>query len=128
MNRFVIDASYVLAFLLPDEHQDQVDDLFSKYTSGDVYFVAPTLLPYEVANALSASIKRKRITKIQAQNLLEAFLDFSFPLLSIQFKQALSLSQKYQISLYDASYLVLSQTLQYPLLTFDKQLKSFISL
>src|SRR3990167_10275511 len=128
MNRFVIDASYVLVFLLPDEHQDQVDDLFSKYTSGDVYFVAPTLLPYEVANALSASIKRKRITKIQAQNLLEAFLDFSFPLLSIQFKQALSLSQKYQISLYDASYLVLSQTLQYPLLTFDKQLKSFISL
>ena len=85
-------------------------------------------MPYEVANALSASIKRKRITKIQAQNLLEAFLDFSFPLLSIQFKQALSLSQKYQISLYDASYLVLSQTLQYPLLTFDKQLKSFISL
>lgn len=127
MKTFVIDASFVLAFLLPDEHQDQVDDLFAKYTSGDVYFVAPTLLPYEVTNALSASVKRKCLTNLQAQNLLDAFLNFSFPLLSIDFKRTLFLSEQHQLSVYDASYLVLSQDLQYPLLTFDKQLKSLIS-
>jgi len=70
---FIVDASYVLAFLLPDEQTEEAEATFLAFGEGNITLSSPDLLPYEVVNTLAAAVVRKRITKQQAQMLLEQF-------------------------------------------------------
>lgn len=105
----VVDASFILAFLLPDERVEQVDEIFDLYEVGRINFVSTQLLPFEVLNSLRNSILRKRITKRQAIDLAAEFFKIKIILEDVDFRQAFSLSVAQGLSFYDASYVYLAR-------------------
>lgn len=120
----VIDASFVLDFLLPDEQSPYVIKTFEEYKKGQITLVCPVILPFEVANGLKYAVKSKRIKENVASELLEAFLKLDIGLLQINLEKALYVSLEKELSIYDASYITLSQQENLALLTLDERLKS----
>lgn len=122
-NVCVIDSSYLLAYLLPDETNPQVQETFELYKAGSIRLISSPLLSFEVSNGMYAATLSKRISRISAKKLVESFLKLPITYEAVDTLQALELSFKYKISVYDASYLLLARQKNIPLLTLDKQLK-----
>jgi len=124
--KYVIDASLILGFLLPDEYDIEAFIKVKEFVSGNSKFIAPTLLPYEIINGLKNAIQRNRVTLNQALELTNQFIEFMIPLQEIDLDAVLKLAQDKDLSVYDASYLYLSKEKNLELLTLDKQLKYLI--
>lgn len=124
---FVVDASAVLAWLMPDEFSEELDAHLDRWKEGEEVY-APSLLRYEVANALvSACFRKKRITQEEMVTKLAEFdgLEFVFDdwcELAVT-KSTVLLSEKYSLSIYDASYLDLALLLGVELVTLDADLE-----
>lgn len=123
IKKFVVDASFILAFLLPDEQHHEALNVLDQYSLGKTVLIAPTLLPYEIINGLKGAILRKRITFKQSINIINEFLYLSIPLIDIHLQDVLEVSTNKELSVYDASYLYLAKTAGFPLLTLDEKLK-----
>ncbi len=120
---YIIDSSFVLCFLLPDENASKVDLIFQSYSQGALNFLSCPLLHSEVCNGLVSAVRRKRITQEMAQKLVESFLALRIPFCDIDNSLALDLVLHTDLSFYDATYLSLAQEKQLPLLTLDEKLK-----
>lgn len=125
--KFIIDASMVLAFLLPDERQTEAIEIFDQYTSGKIELIAPNLLLYEIINGLKGAVLRKRINFQTTNKLIEQFLELIIPTQDIELVKVLEISVKKDLSVYDASYLWLAQVNKTPLLTLDQKLRKLAS-
>lgn len=125
--RCVVDASFILDFLLPDEQSAYVIQTFEEYKKSQISLVAPIILPFEVANGLKYAVKSKRIKETVASELLEAFFQLNIGLLQINLERALQVSLEKELAIYDASYVTLSQQENLPLLTLDEKLKKLAS-
>lgn len=113
----VVDASYILSLLLPDEDSQ-------KNLPGKMF--APNLLDYEIINALRSAIMRKRISSKIATELFAEYQNLPIARKTVNFARVLELSIKHQISTYDASYLILASELGIELRTLDKQLAKLV--
>lgn len=122
---FIVDASFILSFLLPDEKNNAAVDLyFARFYNGEIEFAAPSILPYEVANALASAVKRKRITEKQSKALFSAFEKLKVNSIVLPMRHVLELALDYELNVYDAAYVTLSKLSHVPLFTFDKKLRS----
>lgn len=122
----VIDSSFALSYLLPDEHNALVQTLFDEYKRGKIDLIAVSLLPFEVVNGIYAATLSKRFSPIIAQKLISEFLDLPIILEAINYDEVFKLSNEYKISVYDSSYLLLSRMKNLKLLTLDKKLQKLI--
>ncbi|MBM5789707.1 type II toxin-antitoxin system VapC family toxin [Candidatus Parcubacteria bacterium] len=122
MNTAVIDASFCLTFLLTDEQHEAVTQAFHAYASGKIVFIAPTILPYEIANGLLLAARRKRIPPEELFVKLEEFTQLQIPLLEISAQETLAVAHAAQLSFYDAAYATLAWKKQATLLTLDSKL------
>lgn len=115
---FVLDASYAISWLMPDEKSPKLihDRL-----------IAPELLVFEVINALKTCVRNKRITADIAQQLLREFESWDISYFKIENKSVLKLAVELELSGYDASYLYLAKKMKCELLTWDKKLKKLTS-
>ncbi len=119
----VVDASFVLALLLPDEKREGLaKKTLDSYQKGKISFFAPELLKFEVANGLRTAVKRKRISQKLAQKLLAIFIRLKINYQKVAFNKVLNLSLRLNLSAYDASYLALSRQLKLKFLTLDSKL------
>ena len=121
-NVFVIDASFVLAYLL-DEDNTTIDSIFEKQVKGEINFIAPSILKYEVGNTLRTKLMRKKIKKEEAQRLYRSFLAINIKEELLDFHDVLDLALEKNLSFYDASYLYLAKSKKIDLLTLDHLLK-----
>ena len=119
---FVVDASFVLAFLMPDESRLEIDSVFNQFKSSLINLTASPILPFEVTNGLKSALLKKRITKDYCLNRMEEFFNYEIETKEINFKEVFLLAEKYNLTIYDASYLWLNKKFDAPLLTFDKKL------
>lgn len=119
----VVDASFILDFLLPDEQSTYVIKTFDEYKKGQITLLAPVILPFEIANGLKYAIKTKRINKKLALELMKIFLSLKIDLLNSDIYEILETALEKELSIYDASYVALSQQENLPLLTLDQKLK-----
>lgn len=124
---YIIDSSFVLAQLLPDENINTVEEIFSGYEQGNIQLSSSPLLPFEVINGLKSAVLSKRIEQKLSLALVEEFFAIKITLEKLNFKDVLSLSINKNCSVYNASYLWLAQSNKLPLLTLDKKLKAFAS-
>ncbi len=122
---YIVDASFILSILLPDESQNQYEDIIMEFKNGTCDFQSSHLLNYEVGNALRSSVKRNRITQTQAEQLFFLFHELSIEMVPCDYAAILKTALKDNLSFYDASYVYLSHLLHTPLLTLDKQLTGF---
>lgn len=123
---YVIDASFILAYLLPDENIKNVQKIFDNYQERKIDLLSSALLPFEVTNAMYAATLSKRIGITLARELITEFLKLPILLEDINYEDVFDLSQKNKISVYDGSYLYLAQIKDLPLLTLDNRLEALV--
>ncbi len=111
----VVDASYILSLLLPDENLS--------VASVPEKMFAPSLLDYEIISALKSAVMSKRINEKLAVALFSEYQNLPITKKTVDFKQVLAVALKYKLSTYDSSYLVLANDLKLKLLTLDRQLQ-----
>ena len=86
--------------------------------------IAPSSVHWEIGNALSAMIKRDRITLRQAHACIEAYQQIPIRLIEVDLKQTLGVVNQLRVYAYDAYLLVCAMQMGTPLLTLDRSLKS----
>ena len=121
--RLVIDASVVIASLLPDEPYRAASlRILKGFLSGNLELLAVPLLRFEITNALWKAISRGRTKLSDAQAALREFEAFNLPERKVATQEILRIAHTYNRSAYDAAYLALAEREQIPLVTADKRL------
>jgi len=114
----ISDTNIFLAVVLDEPEKDNIIQLTAKANA-----ISPEILPYEIGNALSAMVKRNRLTKEEALLAFEKVKLIPVRLVSINIQRALKLALEYNIYAYDAYFLQCAKQLSYPLITLDKKMK-----
>jgi predicted nucleic acid-binding protein len=110
----VIDTSAILAVLLDESEKQAV----VAATMGSVG-CAPASLRWEVGNAATAGVKRRRLTRERARQLLTDFEQVTIRELAIDLLRAVDLGLELGIYAYDAYILEAARSSGYPLLALD---------
>jgi len=84
--------------------------------------IAPTLLPYELSNALSAMYKQKRLKSNEVVSVFNLASQIPVRLVEINISNALSLAIEYDIYVYDAYFLQAALQYRCALLSLDKKM------
>jgi predicted nucleic acid-binding protein len=125
MDALVIDASATLGFLLKDERDDLSLRALAAIRRGTTT-VAPAHWPLEVANALLANERQKRISPVEVAELLQLFQALPLTLDDEAGRQAggptYALARQYGLTIYDAAYLELAMRRRATLATTDREL------
>ena len=114
----VADTNIFLAIALDEPQKGHIIEVTS-----DAVLSAPEILPYEIGNALSAMIKRGRISKVEALAAEKAANLIPVRLVSIDIQKALELAIEYNIYAYDAYFLFCAKSLTQSLMSLDKRMK-----
>jgi predicted nucleic acid-binding protein len=89
---------------------------------GHLQLAAPTLLLYEVTNAVLQARRRGRIGDQQADGILSSFEGLRLALKPVSWQQMLPLAVRFDRSAYDAAYLALAEVIGQPLITGDSRM------
>jgi predicted nucleic acid-binding protein len=123
---FVVDASAALAWCFEDEASSFTDGLLERLRQGD-QVVVPAHWPTEILNGLLVASRRKRIKADQPAHfwdeLARLAIETEPPLTASQAKTVLALSEKHNLTVYDAAYLELAHRRQLSLGTLDADLR-----
>ena len=123
MSAFVVDASVLVSWLLPDESDVRSDALFADPAN---QWLAPSHLPAEVGNVLLQSVRRGRLKAEEMPNLASVLICLDVQLENFGFgpnwSRATDLAVQHTLTLYDALYLEMAQRLNLPLASFDRAL------
>jgi len=103
----VADSSIFLATVLDEPEKTRIIEL----TRGCISY-APEILPYEIGNALSAMVKRGRLTDTEAIDAFDRYRRIPVYLVPIAVEQALTLASTFNIYAYDAYFLLCARTLK----------------
>ena len=125
-NTFVVDTSFVLAYLLPDEKVRHVDKMFSMLEENKISIVAPYLLVYETMNGLRSAVMQKRQSAKTAELILDSFLNMGILYKKIDEEAVFRLAITKSITAYDATYVWLAKSQNISLLTLDEKLENIL--
>ncbi|GJL56705.1 MAG: hypothetical protein NPIRA02_38370 [Nitrospirales bacterium] len=117
----VIDASALAAILFAEPEAQKVICEIEQCE-----LAAPLLLPFELANVC---LTKQRRHPSQHENLLANFLlleHMAIQYIEINMVHALLMAGERNLTVYDASYLLLSLELVAPLVTLDKRLANAV--
>ena len=122
---FVLDSSVALAWILPDEHSDAVDQIADRLEND--FAVVPAVWPLEVLNALLTATRRARIGADDMQRLVSDLAALPIEVEQVDMAQMLeavsALAQRHGMTSYDAAYVELAKRRGLPLATLDQKLK-----
>ena len=110
----VVDTSAILAVLLDEPEKQAVVEA----TAGSVV-CAPASLRWEVGNAATAGVKRRRLTTERARQLVSDFEQVRIRELAIDILRAVDLGLELGIYAYDAYILEAARSSGFPLLALD---------
>jgi predicted nucleic acid-binding protein len=110
----VIDTSAILAVLLDEPGKQAVVEA----TMGSVV-CAPVSLRWEVGNAATAGVKRRRLTPERARQLIADFEQVTIREIAIDIGHAVDLGLELGIYAYDAYILEAARSSGFPLLALD---------
>jgi predicted nucleic acid-binding protein len=123
-SRVCLDASFIVALLLPERFSQAAFSLWQEWITSDVNIVAPTLLHYEVTSALYRKALQGLIAWEDHKAALEEFLSIDIEWQDFQglTVRATELARRYQRpNTYDAFYLALAEKLGCQLWTADER-------
>lgn len=125
MRRYVVDASVAAQWYFPEEHTEVAESLLE---IAKIELVAPDLLHLEMAVLVRERVRRGEIDLGTAERVLEALRKAPVDLKSSSdlAQQAVSLSLREGIGLYDAFYLTLAIQAGCPVVTADPRLRDLL--
>ena len=113
----VIDCSYALALVMPDEDRPQsLDRIISDR------LIAPSVWPLEVANAMRNGVRRRRFADEDVVALFNGLGEFEVEVMAapgLGPERYFELSRTHGLTPYDASYLELALLRRCALATLD---------
>jgi predicted nucleic acid-binding protein len=115
--KFVADTNIFLAVALHEPERDRIIEATSAAA-----VLAPDILPYEVGNALSAMVKRGKLTTTEALRAERAVSSVAVRLVPADVRSALKLALEHGIYAYDAYFLQSALAYSCPLLTLDRRM------
>ena len=124
---FVVDASIGVAWVHPAQATGASQALLDALCDGAVV-EAPALWPLEIANALLVLVRRGKLTEAERGTALAALAQLSVVLdhdmASLAFTTLSALASRYELSIYDATYLELALRKKLPLACKDGPLRT----
>ncbi len=113
----VVDASAFLSVVL-----DEVDRKWVIEKTSGCALVAPEILPYEIANALTAMKKRRRLTDREALKAFNISQSIPVRFVPIRIYDALKIALRLNIYAYDAFYVQCCLETKLPLVSLDARM------
>ena len=114
----VIDTSALIAVIVAEPERDTIVSVTTGHT-----LIGPGSVPWEVGNAFTAMIKRRRIEVAEAQKGLEIFRSIPIRYVEVDLVNAMSIAVEVNIYAYDAYFLECATRRGAPLLTLDRSLR-----
>lgn len=116
----VVDSSVLLKWFRPNEpHADIAEAILRAYLDEHLELTIPDLAAYEVANVM-----RYRTPEIDAAQAAETLFNLRIPIYQLNYpmiRRAIQASVQRDISVYDATFLSVAETLRLQLVTADKR-------
>jgi predicted nucleic acid-binding protein len=113
----VIDTSALIAVLTSEPQRHAL----IRATEG-ADLVAPGSVHWEIGNAMSALLKRRRATPAEVQRCLAAYAAIPLRLVEVDLALALEIAAEHGLYAYDAYLITCALAQRAPLLTLDKGL------
>ena len=127
-SEIVVDASVAAKWLMRDEeYVEQADGILRASDEGTLALFAPRQIDVEVAAVLRKAVLQRRLSAVAAADSLRRWFESLRPRLQLVenddlLTAALPRSLQLGITLFDALYLTLAETLDVPLVAADSRL------
>ncbi len=120
MTRFVVDASVVVKWVMPEEHSESAARLLSE----ELELWAPDLLWPESGNILWKKWLRQELSEEKVPSLLQTLQSFPLNILPSErlVEEAWEIARDFRRSFYDSLYLALAIYQECPMVTADRRL------
>ena len=122
MKEIIIDANVVVKWFIEENDSDKALYIRDNFIDGKVKLYVPTLLYFEVLNALKYS---QLFKPSELDNAGESLENYGFKVITIKNeirKHMINVAVDYDLSIYDASYLGLSIGLEKMFCTADEKI------
>lgn len=117
MADLVVDTSALIAVVMnAPEKRDIVE------ATRDASLIAPRSVHWEVGNAFSAMLRRRRIEVAQAIKALEIYGSIPIRFIEVALPASIMLADEHRLYAYDAYLIMCSLAVNAPLLTLDRSL------
>ena len=113
----VVDTSIIVAVIA---HEPQREALIELTKGEDL--LAPASVHWEIGNAFSAMLKRKRIEVKQALEAIAAYRQIPIRYVDVELEDTLAIAARYAIYAYDAYLIRCGLKFNAPLLSLDRGL------
>ncbi len=122
MKQVIVDANIIVKWFIEEEGSDKARILRDKYIEGEIELVVPSLLFFEVLNALKYS---KLFTQTELNDAGESLENYGFTIVTLKKKvreSTVKIAVEHNMSIYDASYVGLSIEMGSVLFTADQKI------
>lgn len=113
----VVDASVLIAVITNEDEKEKLVEITS-----ETELIAPLSVHWEIGNAFSALLKRRRLTLEEALQAIEIYLQIPVRFVEVELTESLELANELGIYAYDAYLLRCAAKYRLPLLTLDHKL------
>lgn len=113
----VVDASVLIAVITNEEEKEKLVAV-----TNEAELIAPLSVHWEIGNAFSYLLKRKRVTIDEALQAIEIYLQIPVRFVEVELTDSLELANEFGIYAYDAYLLRCADKYRLPLLTLDNRL------
>ncbi|GAB4547778.1 MAG: type II toxin-antitoxin system VapC family toxin [Anaerolineae bacterium] len=113
----VIDASVIIAVIANEPEKEALIEI----TQG-VDLLAPLSVHWEIGNAFSAMLKRKRLTLEQAIEAIELYRQIPIRFVEVELEEALKIAKTLDLYAYDAYLIRSAVKYKTPLISLDRDL------
>jgi len=120
----VIDASVIVKWFIDENESDKAEIIKEQFINEKINLIIPSLLYYEVLNAL----KYSKLFKLDELNLVgESIENYGFDVIEIKDEireKMVEIAINHDISIYDASYIALAEKFKTQLITADEKISN----
>ena len=113
----VVDTSVLVAVVADEPEREPLIEV-----TRSAELIAPHSVHWEVGNAFSAMMKRKRISLASAVKAIKAYQKIKVRFVEIDIEKALRIAHRHSVYAYDAYVIVCALQHKAPLVSLDKNL------
>ena len=113
----VVDTSVVIAVIVNESVKETLVELT---TGADL--IAPHSVHWEIGNALSAMLKRGRITIQQAVRAVQVYREIPLRYVDVELEETLAIADEQGVYAYDAYLIRCAKKYRAPLISLDRRL------
>ena len=113
----VIDASVLIAVITNEDEKEKLITI-----TNEVELIAPLSVHWEIGNAFSSLLKRKRLTLEEALEAIDIYLQIPVRFVEVELTESLELADEMHLYAYDAYLIRCAAKYRLPLLTLDGRL------